>query len=94
MFDIAKPYTLESGIELLEIFKKYTVEEGIEAPIIMVGGKSDLKAEKSISEDKIKDIMNRFNIFNYLKCSSKTGENIEKIFEILTKKILEFKQLI
>ncbi|MFX0072499.1 MAG: Rab family GTPase, partial [Candidatus Hermodarchaeota archaeon] len=94
MFDITKPYTLENGIELLEIFKTHTVEEGIEAPIIMVGGKSDFNAEKSISENKIKDLMNKFNIVNYLECSSKTGENVELVFEILTKNILEYKQLI
>jgi hypothetical protein len=33
--------------------------------------------------------MNKFNLNGYFECSSKTGENIEQIFEFITQLMIE-----
>lgn len=67
-------------------------ETGEVFPIILVGGKSDLEAYRQISsEDGLKTAKSN-GLNEFIECSSKTGVNIEKIFEILAR--LMFKKFI
>jgi hypothetical protein len=58
-------------------------------PILFLGSKSDLIQEICIKDDYIKDFKEKFNLYDYLPISSKTGENIQLSFESLTKEILK-----
>jgi len=57
-------------------------------PILLLGAKLDLEYMRKVPSEKGKEIANkmRLNLFN--ECSSKTGENIEKSFQKLTKLML------
>ena len=60
-------------------------------PIVLVGNKLDLVEESScVVEDLIGiEFMGPHGLSGHIKASSKTGENVEKAFQLLTRKILE-----
>ena len=58
-------------------------------PIIVVGGKSDLSHSKEVSTKKAMEIVNSRSAAGFIECSSKTGENINKVFDLLTRLILK-----
>ncbi len=55
----------------------------------MVGGKLDLQEIRIISQKKAKKIVKKFKFIKYFECSAKTGENVDKIFEFLTRSIMK-----
>ncbi len=55
----------------------------------MVRGKLDLQEIRIISQKKAKKIVKKFKFIKYFECSAKTGENIDKIFEFLTRAIMK-----
>lgn len=90
MYDISNKKSLESVETWISVFKEFLLQtdsEKKEIPIIMVGGKSDLEREVS-HEEALKECK-RNNLIDIIECSSKTGENVEKIFEILVRKIMQ-----
>ncbi|MFX1278922.1 MAG: Rab family GTPase [Promethearchaeota archaeon] len=61
----------------------------INLPIVLVGSKFDLEDFIAIDDDSAQHIKNTFNILDYIKTSAKSGHNIEKPFEILTKRLIK-----
>jgi len=57
-------------------------------PIVLLGGKSDLDFLREISYKEGKKIANSMGLNKYIECSSKTGENVQKSFEVLTKMMI------
>ncbi len=55
----------------------------------MIGGKLDLQEIRIISQKKAKKIVKKFKFIKYFECSAKTGENVDKIFEFLTRTIMK-----
>ncbi len=88
MFDLSRSETLERIGEWIECFKRDLPTEKQEVPILLVGGKSDLKDQTSISQEEANRTAQRYNLLEYIECSSKTGENVEKIFDTLVRRIL------
>jgi len=87
MYDLTRPHTLLNVDEWLEIFKETQIKK-FNAPLILVGGKSDLTTKRLISEEEAKNIAKSYKIPLYFECSSKTGENVEIIFNTLVKTIM------
>jgi len=56
---------------------------------ILIGAKSDLKDQRKISLEEAIKFQKDNGIDEYIECSAKTGENVDKIFELLTRVILE-----
>ncbi|MFX1277026.1 MAG: Rab family GTPase [Promethearchaeota archaeon] len=88
MFDITRPSSLSSIEGWLEVFNSGLQENIKDIPILLVGGKSDLSTQREISRDLAMKQINAYNLFDYVECSSKTGENVELIFEILVNEIM------
>ena len=59
--------------------------------IIFVGGKVDLIHLKEISTKKAMQIAKSMEAKGFIECSSKTGENISKIFDLLGRLIFKNK---
>ena len=59
---------------------------------INIGNKSDLVNEIVVGEDDLKKVANRYG-FNYLDTSAKTGDNVNDVFQYITNKFLEPRQL-
>ena len=84
MYDLTRFGTLQNLEEWIGICRK----DNPKLPIILIGSKLDLMSD-DIEQNFLDDIINKFNLFDHLKVSSKTGENVLKIFTSLTEKIIE-----
>ncbi|MCK4479820.1 MAG: GTP-binding protein [Candidatus Lokiarchaeota archaeon] len=91
MFDITRYSSVKEIEDWLSIFEYFVAESQIEIPIIMVGGKSDLEDNRSVQIEEAIELVNKYKLHGYLECSSKTGENVEEIFESIAKKMIENK---
>ena len=57
-------------------------------PLVLLGGKADLEIIRQIPFKEGKKIANAKGFRSFTECSSKTGENVEKSFENLTRIML------
>ena len=90
MYDITKYSSLRNIEDWLIAFKESLSDDKKEIPILMVGGKLDLSKERMISRRSAKKVSKKYKIVKNFECSSKTGENVDKIFEFLTGSIIKF----
>ena len=60
-------------------------------PIILVGSKLDLENHREISQSEGREFSKYLKLNSFIECSSKTGENVEKSFELLTKLMINRK---
>lgn len=85
LFDLTRFQTLENIKEWVDICRA----ENSDLPILFIGSKLDLiDSVKKIDEFAL-DMKNEYNLFDYIKVSSKTGENVEIAFRKLANKILQ-----
>ncbi len=89
MFDITNKDSLKNFYEWLKLFKKNLIGGERIAPVIVVGGKLDLDAEREVSKDDVLKLVGSTAIVDYIECSSKSGDNVERIFEVLTGVIIQ-----
>jgi len=85
MFDLTRMMTLENLEQWLNIVRKGDPN----LPVLFLGTKLDLADEIQVDDDYAESFLNEYNLIDFLKISSKTGENVSQAFDILTKKILE-----
>jgi len=88
MYDLTRPHSLRNIDEWIKIFRQEQ-HKNFQAPLILVGGKSDLTDRRLITEKKAKKIVKSYNLSHHFECSAKTGENIEIIFDTLIQTIMK-----
>lgn len=89
MYDITRFESLINLKEWLKIFNNATGESEKKIPLFIVGGKCDLYSKRTIIFEDAINLMKSFNISEYIECSSKTGQNVNIIFEKLTLTMME-----
>ncbi len=57
-------------------------------PILLCGTKVDLEEDRSVSPELVQDYTRSLNIFDSLEVSAKTGQNVQKAFEILVNRMI------
>jgi small GTP-binding protein len=57
-------------------------------PLVLLGGKADLDTHREIPKDEGEKIAQEKGFSGFTECSSKTGKNVDKSFEILTRIML------
>ena len=57
-------------------------------PVIIVGGKLDLEEHRSLNKRDIETFLTVMEEFDYIECSSKTGENVDLLFQTIVNKML------
>lgn len=61
----------------------------LDLPILLIGTKYDLEDVIAIDDESALNIKNTFNMFDYIKTSSKTGYNVDEVFERITKELIK-----
>ena len=89
MYDIANYSSINNLEKWLTLFKDSLSNDKKKVPLLMVGGKLDLSKERMISLRSAKKISKKYKFVKNFECSSKTGENVDKIFEFLTRSIMK-----
>ena len=87
MFDLTRPKTLDTIDEWIDICRT----EQPQIPILLLGSKADLAEMVILNEDFILELRKKYNLFDYMWVSSKSGENVNFAFELLAKHIIENK---
>ena len=85
MFDLTRPVTLDHLEDWVNLCRKGNPN----LPILFLGTKNDLADEIMVDDDYALQFKEGLNLIDYLKVSSKTGENVESAFQILVETILD-----
>lgn len=84
MFDLTRPSTIDHMDEWVQICR----EDNPNLPIILVGTKLDMTEQIMIQDDFAKELMDSFDLFDYMKISSKSGEGVNDVFQRIAKKLI------
>lgn len=84
LFDLTRPSSLNQIDQWVDICRR----ENPDIPIIFLGTKLDLEDQINVEDSFALYFKERYNFFDYLKISSKTGENVNLAFELLAKKLV------
>lgn len=93
MYDLTRYNTFEHLVEWLEIYKDFCKPLPQPIPVILVGSKLDLEEFRMVDKAAAEDFSKSQNLLEYIECSSKTGYNMELIFQTLAKHILSEKEI-
>ncbi|MBY9017749.1 MAG: GTP-binding protein [Candidatus Lokiarchaeota archaeon] len=94
MFDLTRHFSIKNIDDWLSFFIKEMKFSNIQIPIIMVGSKLDLEEKRSISTDEGIELAKSRNLQGYFETSSKTGENVDNIFETIARLMLKVKNIL
>ncbi|MFX0069994.1 MAG: Rab family GTPase [Candidatus Hermodarchaeota archaeon] len=89
MYDITRHSSINNMKKWLEVFRTRSDGSLNDIPLLMVGGKLDLEDKRVVSIDEAHSIAENNDFYEFMECSSKTGENVEDIFNSISKKMLE-----
>lgn len=85
LFDLTMMPKIGDILEWVNITRLHDIN----LPIILVGTKNDLEDFIAVDDESALHIKNAFNMIDYIKTSSKTGYNVDKLFDLLAKKLTE-----
>ena len=94
MYDITRLNSLYKCEDWIKSFRSGLDQDAKDVPTIIIGGKTDLKHQRIIPLEEAKKYAENFNLSETIECSSKTGENVEKVFETLVRAILKQRKFI
>ena len=96
MCDISRFSSLTNFNEWLKVLNQTPDRSDNPFPILLVAGKKDLELEgkRVIEKEFAFDYGKKHNVFDFIECSSKTGENIDKVFDIIARKMLALADLL
>ncbi len=80
VFDLTRKETLES----IDDWLKVVYENAGEIPVVLVGAKSDLEGQREVSYEEGENVAKDKGLKSYIELSSKTGDNIEASFDIIS----------
>ncbi len=85
LFDLTRPSSLEKIDQWVNICR----QENPGIPIIFLGTKLDLEDQITVDENFALKFKEEHGFFDFLKISSKTGENVNLAFELIAKKLVK-----
>lgn len=85
LFDLTRPSSLERIDQWVNICR----QENPGIPIIFLGTKLDLEDQITVDESFVLNFKEEYGFFEFLKISSKTGENVNLAFELIAKELVK-----
>jgi small GTP-binding protein len=89
MYDITRYNTFKNLTEWLSVFDEANKTHNQKVLTILVASKLDLQENRAVSENEGRTFAEQYKFSEYLECSSKTGENVDYIFDKITRIIFE-----
>ena len=80
LYDLTNSITLDHLPAWTQIIREHAGD----IPIMLVGSKLDLDEFRSVSGEDGLGAAKKYNLASFVELSSKTGENVEKAFNIMT----------
>ena len=93
MCDISKRDSITNIDKWLSKFNEGLNNQDPKFPLIIVGGKLDLEKHRSLNKKDIEAILTVRKEFDYIECSSKTGENVDLLFLTVIDKMLNYAEI-
>jgi small GTP-binding protein len=85
LFDLTNMPKIETILNWVNIVRSHDIN----LPILFVGTKLDLSDLIAVDDNSALDIKNTFKMIDFLKTSSKTGHNVELVFETMSKYLIQ-----
>jgi small GTP-binding protein len=89
MFDITRYKTFGNLKDWLAVFNETNRNYGQKVETILIGSKLDLEQARTVSKTDATEFAKEHSFSEYIECSSKTGENVELIFERIARLMLK-----
>jgi len=84
LFDLTRMPKIGDILEWVNIARLHDFN----LPILLIGTKLDLEDLIAVDDESALHLKNTFNMIDFIKTSAKTGYNVEKAFEMITKKLV------
>jgi small GTP-binding protein len=94
MYDITRYTTLTIMDEWLDLISQGLKNSHTNIPIVLVGGKADLEEIRAVPKEEAIKLGKLKELYGFIECSSKTGQNVESIFAGLARAMMENVNLI
>lgn len=86
-FDLTRYDTFKNLNEWLDLI--YNSNEEDKIPVMLIGAKADLIADRAIEENEILNFVKEKDLVGYFETSSKSGLNVDKTIEALVEYIFQ-----
>jgi small GTP-binding protein len=84
LIDLTKMPSISDILQWVNIARLHDIN----LPILLVGTKIDLEDLIAVDDESALHLKNTFNMIDYIKTSAKTDYNVDKVFEILVKNLI------
>lgn len=85
LFDLTKMPKINDILNWVNIIRMHDLD----LPIVLIGTKNDLEEAIAVDDESANSIKNAFNMIKFVKTSSKTGDNIDLVFDILVGELMK-----
>jgi Ras-related protein Rab-11A len=85
LFDLTRMPKIENILNWVNIARMHDFD----LPMILVGTKLDLEDFIAVDDESANSIKNTFNMIDYVKTSSKTGTNVEQVFDLIVHELMK-----
>jgi len=89
MYDTTRYFTLKNLHKWISVYNEAKEKQNQNVPVILLGSKLDLEHKRAVNKKDGIEIAEFYGLLDYIEFSSKTGENVEKIFEKIGRVMLE-----
>ncbi|MFX1502752.1 MAG: Rab family GTPase [Promethearchaeota archaeon] len=85
LYDITNQASLDHLPDWTQVIREHAGD----IPIMLIGSKADLHEFRSVTRDDGILAAKKYNLSSFVELSSKTGENVEEAFKVLTEILFE-----
>ncbi len=89
MYDITRYVTFKNLTDWLTVFNEANEIHDQKLPILLAGSKLDLEGMRTVPKEEAIKFANDNNFIGYIECSSKSGENVEELFAIISRSMVK-----